>query len=118
MKDSIDILIACIKCRKYGHHVTKCEKEEKAKKEKDKKRSHIAIYSSFNLNSTIKVSYFQSKVSCKKRLLQIPELAKLIPTFNSPLYDHQYESTEWTSNPSDTFWKISRTAPKHLIFLF
>ena len=38
LKDSIDISIACIKCRKYGHHVTECEKEEKANKEKDKKR--------------------------------------------------------------------------------
>ena len=38
LKDSIDIPIACIKCRKYGHHVTECKKEEKAKKEKDKKR--------------------------------------------------------------------------------
>ena len=37
MKDSINIPIVCIKCRKYGHHVTKCGREEKAKKEKDKK---------------------------------------------------------------------------------
>ena len=37
LKDSIDIPIACIKCRKYGHHVTKCGKGEKAKKGKDKK---------------------------------------------------------------------------------
>ena len=37
LKDSIDILITCIKCRKYGHHVTKCEKWEKANKGKDKK---------------------------------------------------------------------------------
>ena len=37
MKDSIIIAIACIKCRKYGHHVTECGKEEKVKKEKDKK---------------------------------------------------------------------------------
>ena len=37
LKDSIDISIAWIKCRKYGHHVTKCGKREKAKKEKDKK---------------------------------------------------------------------------------
>ena len=37
LKDSIDIHIACIKCRKYGHHVTDCGKEKKAKKEKDKK---------------------------------------------------------------------------------
>ena len=36
MKDSIDIPIACIKCRKYGHHVTECGKREKAKKEKTK----------------------------------------------------------------------------------
>ena len=36
MKDSIDIPIACIKCRKYGHHVTECGKGEKAKKEKTK----------------------------------------------------------------------------------
>ena len=35
--DSIDIPIACIKCRKYGHHVTDCGKEEKGQKEKDKK---------------------------------------------------------------------------------
>ena len=34
LKDSIDIPIACIKCRKYGHHVTKCGKGEKTKKEK------------------------------------------------------------------------------------
>ena len=36
LKDSIDIPIACIKCRKYGHQVTKCAKGEKAKKGKDK----------------------------------------------------------------------------------
>ena len=38
LKDSIDIPIVCIRCRKYGHHVTDCRKEEKAKKEKDKKQ--------------------------------------------------------------------------------
>ena len=37
MKDSIDIPIACIKCRKYRHHATECGKGEKAKKWKDKK---------------------------------------------------------------------------------
>ena len=37
MKDSIDIPIACIKCGKYGHHVTDCGKGKKDKKEKDKK---------------------------------------------------------------------------------
>ena len=37
LKESIDIPIACFKCRKYGHHVTECEKGEKAKKGKDKK---------------------------------------------------------------------------------
>ena len=37
LKDSIDIPIVCIRCRKYGHHITNCRKEEKAKKEKDKK---------------------------------------------------------------------------------
>ena len=36
LKDSIDIPIACIKCRKYGHHVTECGRGEKAKKEKTK----------------------------------------------------------------------------------
>ena len=36
MKDSIDIPITCIKCKKYGHHATECEKGEKAKKGKDK----------------------------------------------------------------------------------
>ena len=36
LKDSIDILIACIKCRKYGPHVTECGKREKDKKEKKK----------------------------------------------------------------------------------
>ena len=36
-KDSIDIPIVCIKCRKYEHHVTECGKEGKDKKEKDKK---------------------------------------------------------------------------------
>ena len=33
LKDSI----GCIKCRKYGHHATECEKGDKAKKGKDKK---------------------------------------------------------------------------------
>ena len=37
LKQSIDIPIACIKCRKYGHHVMKCGKGEKAKKGKYKK---------------------------------------------------------------------------------
>ena len=37
LKDSIDIPIACIKCRKYGRHVTECGKGEKSKKEKNKK---------------------------------------------------------------------------------
>ena len=32
----MDIPITCIKCRKYGHHVTECEKGKKAKKEKTK----------------------------------------------------------------------------------
>ena len=39
LKDSIEIPIGCIRCRKYGHHVTDCRKEEKAKKEKDKKEN-------------------------------------------------------------------------------
>ena len=37
LKDSIDIPIACINCRKFGHQVTECGKKEKAKKEKHKK---------------------------------------------------------------------------------
>ena len=37
LKDSIEIPIACIRCRKNGHHVTNCRKEEEAKKEKDTK---------------------------------------------------------------------------------
>ena len=37
MKDSIDISIASIKCRKYGHHATKCETGEKSKKGQDKR---------------------------------------------------------------------------------
>ena len=37
LEDSIYIPIACIRYRKYGHHVMKCGKREKAKKEKDKK---------------------------------------------------------------------------------
>ena len=32
LKDSIDIPIACIKCRKYGHHVTECGKKKKQDK--------------------------------------------------------------------------------------
>ena len=38
LKDPIDISIACIKCRNYGHHVTECGKKEKAKKEKTKEK--------------------------------------------------------------------------------
>ena len=44
LKDSIDIPIAFIKCRKYGHRVTECGKEEKVKKEKTKmKQDEIDI---------------------------------------------------------------------------
>ena len=38
LKESIDIPIACIKYRKYGHHVMECGKKEKGKKEKTKKK--------------------------------------------------------------------------------
>ena len=38
LKDSIDIPIACIKYRKYGHHAAECEKGKKKKKEKTKKK--------------------------------------------------------------------------------
>ena len=31
LKDSIEIPIACIRYRKYGHHVTNCRKKEKVK---------------------------------------------------------------------------------------
>ena len=37
LKDSIDIPIVCIRCKKYGHHVTECQKKEKDKKEETKK---------------------------------------------------------------------------------
>ena len=36
LKHSIDIPIACIKCRKYGHYATECEKAKKWKDKKDK----------------------------------------------------------------------------------
>ena len=41
LKDSIDIPIVCIKCRKYGHHVMECEKDKKGKDtEKTKKKQN------------------------------------------------------------------------------
>ena len=40
LKDSIDIPIACIKCRKYGHHITECGKKEKEKEKKEKKKTN------------------------------------------------------------------------------
>ena len=36
LKESIDIPIACTKCRKYAHHVTECEKAKKGKEKKEK----------------------------------------------------------------------------------
>ena len=39
LKDSINIPIACIKCRKYGHHVTECGKKEKEKEKKKKQKT-------------------------------------------------------------------------------
>ena len=36
LKDSIEIPIACIKCRKYGHHATEREKTNKGKDKKEK----------------------------------------------------------------------------------
>ena len=38
LKDSIEMPIAYIKCKKYGHHVMECEKGKKDKKEKTKKK--------------------------------------------------------------------------------
>ena len=35
LKDSIDIPIVCIRCKKYGHHVTECRKKEKHKDRKE-----------------------------------------------------------------------------------
>ena len=35
LKDSIDIPIVCIRCKKYGHHVTECRKKEKDKERKE-----------------------------------------------------------------------------------
>ena len=35
LTDSIDIPIVCIRCKKYGHHVTKCRKKEKDKERKE-----------------------------------------------------------------------------------
>ena len=32
----MDIPIVCIRCKKYGHHVTECRKKEKAKDKKEK----------------------------------------------------------------------------------
>ena len=40
-KDSINIPIACIKCRKYGHHVTECRKKEKEKTKKKQDKVDI-----------------------------------------------------------------------------
>ena len=36
MKDSIEVPIACIRCRKYGRHVIECRKKEKEKDKKEK----------------------------------------------------------------------------------
>ena len=36
LKDSIDIPIVCIRCKKYGHHVIECQKKEKDKERKEK----------------------------------------------------------------------------------
>ena len=36
LKEFIDIPIACIRCKKYGHLVTECRKKEKDKKRKEK----------------------------------------------------------------------------------
>ena len=41
LKDSIDIPSACIKCRKYGHHVTECWKKEKEKTKKKQDKVDI-----------------------------------------------------------------------------
>ena len=36
LKESIDITIVCIRCKKYGHHVTECQKKEKDKERNEK----------------------------------------------------------------------------------
>ena len=48
LKDSIDIPIVCIRCKKYGHHVTDCRKEEKATNEKDKNKTRKSRYKTNN----------------------------------------------------------------------
>ena len=43
MKDSIEIPIACIRCKKYGHHVIDCRKNGKDKKKKKKMVKPVAL---------------------------------------------------------------------------
>ena len=38
LEESIDIPIVCIRCKKYGHHVTEYRKQEKDKERKEKKK--------------------------------------------------------------------------------
>ena len=59
MRDTIEIPIACMKCRKYGHNITDCRKKEKDKKEKVKmkmKQDSVEIKTSCSttLNDRIK----------------------------------------------------------------
>ena len=64
-KDSINIPIACIKCRKYGHHVTECRKKEKEKTKKKQDKVDI---------KPVTLQYLMTKAKMIK--LEIKEIKK------------------------------------------
>ena len=43
LKDSIDIPTACVMCKKYGHHVTDCQKKKKEKTRNKQDRIDIKL---------------------------------------------------------------------------
>ena len=56
LEESIDIPIVCIRCKKYGHHVTECRKQEKDKKRKEKtKKIDIKLVSLQDLMTEAKM---------------------------------------------------------------
>ena len=67
LKDSIDIPIACIKCRKYGHHATEYEKGEKAKRWKDKKEKTKKKQDGVDIKSVTKQDLMTEEKNGKTR---------------------------------------------------
>ena len=91
LKDSIDIPTACIKCRKYGHHVTECWKKEKEKTKKKQDKVDIKLVTLQDLMTEAKMVKQEIKEDSstdinKQNIVEIINLKEFSKPMTEPLH--------------------------------